>query len=159
MSLMNLILVLWKFPETRQILEKKNFDFTEGLHNIRKVFLMKNLRWLFFGGFALYFGWSVFNEFVPLLLRERFDFSLSHIGEFYAYTGAWFAIGALIATRFVHRFSPEKIAVISTFLVAICMLTFSDSLSIRIYLVDYPIDAVFFGLCLSYGHNYYIQRD
>jgi DHA1 family tetracycline resistance protein-like MFS transporter len=39
-------------------------------------------------------------------------------------TGAWFAIGALIATRFVHRFAPEKIAVISTFIVAICMLTF-----------------------------------
>lgn len=124
MSLMNLILVAWKFPETRQMLEKRNFDFTEGLHNLRKVFLLKNLRWLFFAGFALYFGWSVFNEFVPLLLRKRFDFSLSHIGEFYAYTGAWFAIGALIATRFVHRFSPEKIAVVSTFLVAICMLTF-----------------------------------
>lgn len=124
MSLMNLILVVWKFPETQQILEKRNFDFTEGLHNIRKVFLLKNLRWLFFAGFALYFGWSVFNEFAPLLLRERFDFSLSRIGEFYAYTGAWFAIGALIATRFVDRFSPEKIAVISTVLVAICMLTF-----------------------------------
>jgi MFS transporter, DHA1 family, tetracycline resistance protein len=124
MSLMNLILVVWKFPETRQILEKRNFDFIEGLHNIRKVFLLKNFRWLFFSGFALYFGWSVFNEFVPLLLREQFDFSLSNIGEFYAYTGAWFAIGALIATQFVHRFSPEKIAIISTFLVAICMLIF-----------------------------------
>jgi DHA1 family tetracycline resistance protein-like MFS transporter len=124
MSLMNFILVAWKFPETRQMVEKKNFDLIEGLHNIRKVFLLKNVRWLFFAGFALYFGWSVFNEFIPLLLRERFNFSLSHIGEFYAYTGAWFAIGALIATRFVHRFPPEKIAVISTVSVAICMLTF-----------------------------------
>jgi DHA1 family tetracycline resistance protein-like MFS transporter len=119
-----LILVFWKFPETRQILENKDFDFTEGLYNIRKVFLLKNLRWLFFGGFALYFGWSVFNEFIPLLLRERFTFSLSQIGEYYAYTGGCFAIGSLIATKFVHRFSPEKIAVFSTILVAICMLTF-----------------------------------
>jgi len=124
MSLMNFILVVWKFPETLQMLEKRNFDFIEGLHNIRKVFLLKNFRWLFFAGFALYFGWSFFNEFAPLLLRERFDFSLSLIGEFYAYTGAWFAIGSLIATRFVHRFSSEKIAVASTILVAICMLTF-----------------------------------
>lgn len=136
MSLMNLILVLWKFPETQQILEKRNFDFTEGLHNLRKVFLLKNLRWVFFGGFALYFGWSVFNEFAPLLLRERFDFSLSRIGEFYAYTGAWFAIGALMATRFVDRFSPEKIAIISTLLVAICMLTFLiPSQSVYIWLI------------------------
>lgn len=94
------------------------------MHNIRKVFLLKDLRWLFFAGFALYFGWSVFNEFAPLLLRELFDFSLSRIGEYYAYTGAWFAIGSLIATRFVDRFSPEKIAVISTVLVATCMLAF-----------------------------------
>ncbi len=124
MSLVNLILVVWKFRETRQILEKRDFNFVEGLNNVRKVFLLKNLRWLFFAGFALYFGWSFFNEFVPLLLRERFDFSLSGIGQFYAYTGACFAIGALIATRFVHRFSPEKIAVVSTFFVAICMLSF-----------------------------------
>ncbi|HEY5235891.1 MAG TPA: MFS transporter, partial [Rhabdochlamydiaceae bacterium] len=124
MSLMNFVLVVWKFPETRQILEKRKFDFIEGLRNIRQVFLLKNLRWLFFAGFALYFGWSFFNEFVPLLLRERFDFSLSHIGEYYACTGAWFAVGSLIATRLVDRFSPEKIAVFSTVLVAICMLAF-----------------------------------
>ncbi len=124
MSLTNLILVVWKFPETRKVTEKSTFKLVEGLTNIRKVFLIKDLRWLFFAGFALYFGWSFFNEFVPLLLRERFGFSLSHIGEFYAYTGAWFAIGALIATRFVHRFSPQKIAVFSTFLVAMCMLNF-----------------------------------
>lgn len=137
MSLMNLILALWKFRETQQILEQRNFDFTEALHNLRKVFLMKKLRWVFFGGFALYFGWSVFNEFAPLLLRERFDFSLSRIGEFYASTGAWFAIGALMATRFVDRFLPEKIAIISTLLVAICMLTFLiPSQSVYIWLIN-----------------------
>ncbi len=46
------------------------------------------------------------------------------MGKFYAYTGAWLAIGALVATRFVDHFSPEKIAVVSTFVVAICMLIF-----------------------------------
>jgi DHA1 family tetracycline resistance protein-like MFS transporter len=148
MSLMNLILVLWKFPETRQILEDRKFDFTEGLRNISKVFFLKNLRWLFFAGFALYFGWSVFNEFAPLLLRECFDFSLSRIGEFYAYTGACFAIGSLIATRFVHRFSPEKVAVISTLLVAVCMLSFLiPSQSVYIWLIT-PL--MMFSLAFAY---------
>lgn len=123
MSFMNLLLVISKFPETRKIAKDVQFDLIEGIHNIRKVFLIKNLRWLFFAGFALSFGWAFFNEFIPVLLRERFGFTLSRIGEFYACTGGWYAIGALIAARNVHKFNPETIAVTSLFVGAALMLT------------------------------------
>lgn len=124
MSFMNLSLVIWRFPETRKNIESVQFDLIEGIHNIRKVFFIKHLKWFFFGGFALSFGWSFFNEFVPVLLQERFAFQLSNIGEFYGLTGACYALGALIATRFVHKFDPEKIAITSSLCVAICMLVF-----------------------------------
>lgn len=125
LSLVNLLLVCYRFPETkRNVGSQAKFDFLEGLRNICKVFLIKHLKWLFFGGFALSFGWAFFNEFVPVLLRERFSFTLSHVGEYYAFTGAWYALGALIATRFVHKFMPEKMTVVSIALTAVCMLAF-----------------------------------
>lgn len=148
LSFMNLLLVYWKFPETRKIVEHVQFDLLEGLHNIKKVFLMKNLKWLFLGGFSLCFGWAFFNEFIPILLRKRFEFSLIHIGNFYAFTGMWYAIGALIATRFVHRCSPDKIAVISLFATGVTMLAFVgiyDS-----FYIWYVIPFMMTGLAFAY---------
>jgi DHA1 family tetracycline resistance protein-like MFS transporter len=124
LSLMNLSFVLWLFPETRKKIEHSPFDLIEGINNLRKVFFLKRLKWLFLAGFALSFGWAFFNEFVPVLLRERFGFTLSRIGEYYAVTGVSYAMGALIATRFVHKLNPEKVAIVSLLTAAICMLAF-----------------------------------
>lgn len=124
MSFMNLFLVLWKFPETRKKVKEIQFNLLEGIQKLRGVFFTKHLKWLFLAGFALAFGWAFFNEFVPVLLRERFGFTLSHIGEYYAFTGASYALGALITTRFVHKFPPEKIAIASLLLAAGCMAVF-----------------------------------
>lgn len=124
MSFMNLILVVWLFPETRTHIETHQFDLMQGIHNLKRVFLLKHLKWLFFAGFALSFGWAFFNEFVPVLLRESFGFTLSNIGEYYAFTGGCYALGAFTATRFVHKFTPEKVVVASLLSAAICMLVF-----------------------------------
>jgi DHA1 family tetracycline resistance protein-like MFS transporter len=124
LSLTNLFLVFWKFPETRKNVDNVTFDLIEGIHSIAKVFLLKHLKWLFFSGFSLAFGWAFFNEFIPVLLRERFDFTLSGIGEYYAWTGGWYAVGALITTQFVHKFAAEKLAIMSLVMTAACMLTF-----------------------------------
>lgn len=120
LSLLNLLLVVGKFPEMGKRAKGVQFD----LLNIRKVFLLTNLRWLFFAGFALSFGWAFFNEFIPVLLRERFGFTLSGIGKYYAYTGGWYAVGALIMARFVDKFKPERIAISSLLVCALCMIAF-----------------------------------
>lgn len=125
LALTNLLLVCWKFPETRNIADQPRSDMLEGLHKIRKVFMLKNLKWLFFGGFSLAFGWAFFNEFIPVLLHERFNFSLIYIGDFYAYTGVWYAVGALLTARFVHLFSAGKVVVVALFISAISMLSFA----------------------------------
>lgn len=124
LSLINLSLVIGLFPETRKKAEDVPFDLLEGIHNLQKIFLLKHLKWLFFAGFFLSFGWAFFNEFIPVLLKERFSFALNDIGEFYAYTGFWYAVGALAATRFVHKFTSETIAIGSLFFSALGMLTF-----------------------------------
>lgn len=124
MSLTNLILVMWKFPETRKKIEDISFDLMEGIHNLQRVFLLRKFKWIFLGGFFISFGWAFFNEFIPVLLSERFAFKLNDIGEFYGYTGLWYAIGALAATTFIHKWKPEAIAIVTLLLSAACMLVF-----------------------------------
>lgn len=148
MSFINLALVFWQFPETKNMIEHVHFDLIEGIHNIRKVFFLKHLKWLFFAGFTLSFGWAIFNEFIPVLLRERFKFTLSNIGEYYAFTGCCYAIGALIATQFVHKFSPRKIAAFSLLVAAAFMLSFA--LISQSYYIWWFIPIMMFALALAY---------
>jgi DHA1 family tetracycline resistance protein-like MFS transporter len=125
MCFINLILICYKFPETRKVNAHVVFNFMEGLYNIRKVFLLEKLRWLFFAAFAFAFGWSFFNEFSPVLLHARFGFSSSAIGNYYAVGGAWYAISAGLATApLLKYFAPEKIVGKALFSSAICMLAF-----------------------------------
>lgn len=125
MCLISLIIIAWKFPETRKICGNTGFNFMGSLDNIRKVFLWRQLRWLFLATFTFSFGWSFFNEFIPVLLREHFKFNLSDIGNYYAYGGAWYALSSgLIATTILKYLPPEKIAVKALVGCAICMLMF-----------------------------------
>lgn len=124
LSATNLLLVIWRFPETRASITNAPLDLMEGLHNIYKVFLLKHLKWFFLAGFAMAFGWSFFNEFIPVFLKARFGFTLSQMGEYYAFTGGCYALGALLASRLIHRLRPEKMVVISMFTTAMCMLAF-----------------------------------
>jgi len=125
MCLISLVIVAWKFPETKMKKDNVSFDFVGSISNIRKVFLWKELQWLFLATFAFAFGWSFFNEFIPVLLREKFKFTLSDIGNYYAFGGAWYAFssGVLTATALKY-FPPEKITVKALVGCAICMLMF-----------------------------------
>lgn len=125
LSVINLLLVIWKLPETRKKTNKITFDLIEGLHSIRKAFHLKHMQWLFFGGFALSFGWSFFAEFIPVLLYKRFDLDLSMMSEYLAFNSVWYAFGALAAAYFVHSLNPEKVAVITPVIVAACMLAYA----------------------------------
>ncbi len=125
MCLINFLMILCKFPETHKVRENSAFNLVDGFRNIAKVFLWNKLRWLFFATFAFSFGWSFFNEFIPVLLRERFGFSPGDIGNYYAYGGAWYALSAGIATApLLKYFAPEKIVVKALIGCAACMLVF-----------------------------------
>ncbi len=125
MCFINLLMILYKFPETRKASEHFTLNITQGLYNIRKVFLWSKLRWLFFAAFAFSFGWSFFNEFIPLLLSKRFGFLPADIGNYYAYGGAWYAFSAGIATApLLKRFAPEKVVMKALMGCALCMLAF-----------------------------------
>ncbi len=109
-SLINLILVWTAFPETNLQRKQSPFSWKSEIDNMRRVFALDHLRWLLLAGFLLAFGWSFFNEFVPIFLQDRFKFSTGSIGDFYAYTSAWYALSAAFATApLLKRFQAEKL--------------------------------------------------
>lgn len=125
MCFISFAVIAWKFPETRKANSNLAYNFMGSINNIRKVFVWPELRWLFLATFSFAFGWSFFNEFIPLFLRKQFNFSLSDIGNYYAYGGAWYALtSGLITTLILKYFHPEKIAVKALLGCAICMLVF-----------------------------------
>lgn len=110
MSFLNMLLVMFKFPESRVVKEEVKYNILEGLYNIKRAFFWKELRFLFLGSFAFVFGWSFFHEFIPLLLRQQFNFQASGIGDFYGYCGFWYALSTgLLTAPLVKRYAPEKI--------------------------------------------------
>jgi DHA1 family tetracycline resistance protein-like MFS transporter len=149
MCLLSLMIITWKFPETLKERSTNTFNFMESIHNIRKVFLWPQLRWLFIATFAFAFGWSFFNEFIPVLLRAQFGFNLNDIGNYYAYGGAWYAFSSgIMASLILKYFPPEKIGMKALIGCAMCMLMF---LAIQerqyIWLILPP-----FMLCLSFTY-------
>lgn len=125
MLMLNFILVVWKFPETHHK-KHRAFKLFEQFEAIPKVFTWKNLRWLFLGGFAFSFGWSFFNEFIPVFLIERFQFTSSDLGNFYGYTGAWYAFSAAVfITPLLRFFSPERLIFLSCISCALSIGLFS----------------------------------
>jgi MFS transporter, DHA1 family, tetracycline resistance protein len=125
MCFINLAMVLWRFPETRLVNRVSTMNVMQGITNIRKVFLWPKLRWIFFAAFAFSFGWSFFNEFIPLLLRKLFDFTSGDIGNYYAYGGGWYAFCASIAAVPLLKYlAAEKVVVKALIGNAVCMLGF-----------------------------------
>jgi DHA1 family tetracycline resistance protein-like MFS transporter len=122
MMLGNFFLVYWKFTETHHVKNPRPFKFFEQLKDLTKTLKFKNLKWMFLGGFAFSAGWSFFNEFTPVLWIDRFNFSANDIGNFYGYSGLWYALSAaLLVTPLLKIFTPEKLVVVTSLACAICL--------------------------------------
>lgn len=127
LCLLNLLLILWKFPEAKKVVSERAFNLFGHLNSLAMVKHYKNLYWIFAAGFVFMFGWTFFGEFSPLLLRDRFNFSLGDIGNFYAYNGGWYAVSASFITGLlIKRFSNEKLVVTASIGCGLCMLAFTQ---------------------------------
>ncbi|MCE2982105.1 MAG: MFS transporter [Parachlamydia sp.] len=118
--------IICNFANTQKNNGPLRYSLWASLSTMQKVLAWPDLRWLFTSVFAFAFGWSFFNEFIPLLLKDRFQFELSDIGNYYAYGGAWYALcSGVFATWLLKYFSPEKIVPKALFGCFLCMLMFA----------------------------------
>ena len=123
----NFVLALVFLGETSSKQDRERVSLISGLQNLRKAVFMKGFRVLILCSFIFAFGWSFFFEFAPVLLIAKYEFNSAQIGNFYAYSGALYALSSgLLIRPIIQNFSPKTTLLLSLFLAGTCLLLFSN---------------------------------
>jgi DHA1 family tetracycline resistance protein-like MFS transporter len=120
LGILNLVLILFVFPETLHSRTHKRVDFLAGFRNIQSAFSNPTLSRLFIAVFLLTLGFNFFTQFFQVFLIHKFNFSIGQISDFFAYIGLWIVLaqGGLMRPM-SKRFSSEKIVLWTSFLLGI----------------------------------------
>ncbi|MGK0364518.1 MAG: DHA1 family tetracycline resistance protein-like MFS transporter [Saprospiraceae bacterium] len=92
LTLVNILLVQALFFETLKEKGTRAVSFLTGFKNIAYSFKMPNLRVIFAVSLLLTLGFAFFTQFFAVTLIDKFSFSESDIGLFYAWVGIWLVI-------------------------------------------------------------------
>lgn len=103
LSFINILLVIWRLPETLRMPLRSPMTLLAGVHNIKRAFELVNVRTMFWVSFLFTAGFNFYVQFFQVLLVEKFGYTESAIGNLYGYVGAWIAITQLIALRYINR--------------------------------------------------------
>lgn len=111
LSFINVISIILFFPET---LKEKNHNlkikWTRSVTNIYHATINKELRVLFGTVFLFAAGFTFFTTFFSVYLIDKFNFTQSNIGDFFAYIGLWIAFTqAVITGRLSKKYPAYKI--------------------------------------------------
>lgn len=147
LCLVNIILVILYFFETLTSFSKKPLKLLQGFHNIATVFQRIELRSIFLVVFLLTFGFSIFTQFLQVYLIQKFSFTQSGIGDYFAYIGICIAITqGFITRKLAGKISPQQAVSIFTFTLSLAlMLVLAPQQSMYLYLVS-PFIAISQGI-------------
>lgn len=147
LATINVVLVIFNFPETLVTKRIVNVNLFTGFSNIKKAFTFKELRVMFLVVFLLTVGFNFFTQFFQVFLYEKFKFTQSQVGDFFAYMGLWIAIAqGAILRPLSKKFKPAKILSYSIVLLAISFpFLLVPSERVWLYLIV-PFIAIFQGL-------------
>ncbi|MCX6783473.1 MAG: MFS transporter [candidate division WWE3 bacterium] len=159
LSMINVLSVIYMFKET--LFAKKTalkIRITESLENLTKAINMEHLRVLFFSYFLLQCGFTFFTTFFSISLIQRFNFTQSAIGDFFALAGVCIAVfQILLIPRIFKRFDERivlKYSLIGTGIAI--MMYFLPKYHWQLFLIT-PIFALFDGLSQT-GVNSLISK-
>lgn len=133
-TLLNIILVWYRFRETLQQASSVPFSMLRGFRNIGKSFAAPNLRGIFTIVLGLSLGFTFFTQFYAVILIQDFDFTEKNIGLLFGWIGIWLAITQGLIVRKLSNIVAPK------FILQFTILT----LSIGIALVLLPDQAWWF---------------
>lgn len=110
LTIFNIMMMFWKFPETNTHLVHKKISVFTGIKNIQTAFQLINLRTIFIVSFLLALGFNFFTQFFQVFLIEKFHYTQGQIGNIFAYIGLWIAITqGIITGPLTKRFAPAVI--------------------------------------------------
>lgn len=111
LCLLNITLVAVYFYETLKEKSTRAINAFQGFVNIGKAFLNVRLRTIFIIVFMLTFGFSIFTQFLQVFLIQKFSFTQSGIGDYFAFIGLCIAFTQGYVTRKLTKDIPPVKAV------------------------------------------------
>jgi DHA1 family tetracycline resistance protein-like MFS transporter len=143
----NIILFMLLFKETLHVKRTSKISFIAGINNIKKAFSFPELRTVFAFTFLFSLGFGFYAQFFQVYLIQKFNYTESQIGLYFAFLGLCIALAqGFIVRPLSKRFKPEQIIPISAFFTPVfvaLMMVPSQSYSLYIIL---PFLAIANGL-------------
>jgi len=123
LSLLNVILILTFLPETLKLAKKARIDVSKPFKNIVTAFSRPGIRSVMPTSFLFTAGFTFFTTFFAVVLAQKFKFTSSNTGDYFAYVGLWIAIvqGGLTGL-IAKRFKDYQVLRVSIFVSAISLL-------------------------------------
>lgn len=101
-SLLCILALVWFFYFDKEQVVTKTARIRESWN----LFSYKGIRRVLISAFIFSFGWAYFLEFVPVYLINQYSFKGAMIGNFYAFSGAMYAISCGLFIRPLLKFIP-----------------------------------------------------
>ncbi len=111
LGIVNVLLVSFVLPETRVVTGREGKpSMMKAFHNIREAWNDVDARPVYASGFLAILGFAFFTSFIPVFLVERFGFSETTTGIYFAIVGVWIIFAQVVVVRFMTaRYSERTI--------------------------------------------------
>lgn len=109
LAFINIFMVFYLFYETLLKPIDKPITIFQGFINLRKAFVFRETRILFLVVFFVTLGFQMFITFFIVFLNEKFKFTTSKIGDYFAYVGLFIAFTQGFLSRKLSNYLPENI--------------------------------------------------
>ena len=153
LALLNCTAVLTTFPETiKEKFHGGKIKVGQSLSNVVNGFKSDRLRVILLSSFMFSAGFTFFTTFFGVYLRNKFSFSSSKIGDYFAIVGLCIALSqGLVVGRVAKKLVDFKVLKFSMFGTGAMMLIYfltPTTSSMYLYMVI-PFFAIFNGLCMA----------
>lgn len=110
LTLLNVLFVIYAFPETLQNKRITKVSLFSGIRNLVYSFKTPNLRRIFIVVLLISLGFTFFTQFFAVYLIQDFEYSEKSIGLLFGWVGIWLAITqGVFVRRLSNYFKPQQI--------------------------------------------------
>lgn len=149
LAVLNIIFVIFQFQETLHTQIHTPINALTGFRNIYKAFQLQNVRTILLVMFFYIFGFNFFALFYQVFMIDRFHFTQSDLGSYYAYVGLTVVITQGVITRLVaKRFTPFQVVPVSLFFLSVGLFLSTLPNSVLALYLFQPFISLFQGLAM-----------
>ncbi|MFM2374436.1 MAG: hypothetical protein RLZZ234_431 [Candidatus Parcubacteria bacterium] len=148
LGVVNLLMVSFVFPETHVVAPQRgSLSLMKAFHNIEAAWRDVDVRPVYAASFLSMLGFAFFTSFITVFLVERFGFSETDTGIYFAVVGLWIIFAQVVVVRFVSARYGERIILLWTLPILALVIALQGFAPNVIFLYALmPIMASMFGL-------------